>query len=212
MNVLAFDTASPNPSVALLFDGRLFEQRLPGDRRSSEELLPAVARLMADAGAGLENCDRIAVCAGPGSFTGLRIGLATAWSFGRALGIAVESVSTLEAIAEASRSSGRARLQAVLDAGRGEVIVEEFSLEGPRARSLAPARRVATAAFAGEEASDAVFGVPASIAGPWGQAPPQPIASALALAVARHPGAASGALPVPAYARASAAEEKHGSS
>ncbi|HWZ85963.1 MAG TPA: tRNA (adenosine(37)-N6)-threonylcarbamoyltransferase complex dimerization subunit type 1 TsaB, partial [Thermoanaerobaculia bacterium] len=135
MIVLALETASPSPAVALLSDGRLFEQMLPADRRASEELLPALRRVLESAGRTLADCERIGVCAGPGSFTGLRVGLATAWGLGRALGIPVEAVSTLEAMAEAARSAGAGRVVAVLDAGRGDLVCERFDLSGLRVRS-----------------------------------------------------------------------------
>ena len=93
MQILALDTASPVSSVTLLARGVVWEEALPGDRRASEELLPAIERCFAAAGSRLPDCDRIAVCSGPGSFTGLRIGLATAWGLGRAAGIPVETVS-----------------------------------------------------------------------------------------------------------------------
>jgi len=80
MQILAIDTASPTPSVTLLARGGVWEEVLPPDRRASEELLPAIERCLASAGAKLAECDRIAVCSGPGSFTGLRVGLATAWA------------------------------------------------------------------------------------------------------------------------------------
>ena len=83
MLVLALDAASPTPGVALADSENVFEEALPSDRRSSESLLPAVARLFASAGRSLSECERIAVCAGPGSFTGLRIAMASAWGPGR---------------------------------------------------------------------------------------------------------------------------------
>jgi len=114
MTVLAVDTAGQKPSVALISNGRLFEEPLPDDRRASEDLLPAIRRVLASAGIRLTECERIGVCAGPGSFTGVRVGLATVWALGRATGIAVEPVSTLEAMAEAARLPGRERVVAAL--------------------------------------------------------------------------------------------------
>jgi tRNA threonylcarbamoyladenosine biosynthesis protein TsaB len=202
MTVLALDTASPRPAVALWSSSRLFEEPLPGDRRASEDLLPAVRTVLARAGIGLSDCGRIGVCAGPGSFTGVRVGLATAWGFGRAAGIPVEAVSTLEAIAEAARAPGRSRVVAAIDAGRGDVVAERFDLSGARARSAAapillPAD--ALAKYAGEDP------VAVALAG---------VAAALAKAIGRSPGASAPAdsrLGIPAiYSRPSAAEEKHG--
>ncbi|HVQ55050.1 MAG TPA: tRNA (adenosine(37)-N6)-threonylcarbamoyltransferase complex dimerization subunit type 1 TsaB [Thermoanaerobaculia bacterium] len=203
MNVLVLDAASPQPAVALIARGRVYEQRLPGDRRASEDLLPAVQRALADAGLTLSACERIAVCAGPGSFTGLRVGLATAWGLGRGLGIAVEPVSTLEAMAETARLDGASRVVAVLDAGRGEAVCERFALEGDRARSLGPATLVRTEEVAGFAAGDRLIDLKDERAGS--------AAAALAAAVSRRPkqpdaAGASAAI----YSRPSAAEEKRG--
>ncbi len=210
MNVLALDTAGPAPSVAVLAAGRIFEEPLPGDRRASEELLPAVGRALDAAGLTLDQCARIAVCAGPGSFTGLRVGLATAWSLGRALGCPVEAVSTLEAMAEAARAWGQTRVAAFLDAGRGELVGEVFDLAGPRPRSRGPARRVSAAMIADLAAGAAVAVLPAGLVGEAGRAPSVSLAQALARCVDREPGNAATELSA-IYSRPSAAEEKHGS-
>ena len=203
MNVLALDAASPRPAVALIANGRVFDERLPGDRRASEDLLPAVRRVLAAAGLELAACTRIAVCAGPGSFTGLRVGLATAWGLGRGLGIGVEPVSTLEAMAEAARTEGAARVVAVLDAGRGEAMCERFALDGKRARSLGPAALVRLEDVAGFADGDRLIDLKDDRGGS--------VAAALAAAVLRQPkdGAASASEAI--YSRPSAAEEKHGS-
>jgi tRNA threonylcarbamoyl adenosine modification protein YeaZ len=202
MNVLALDAASPRPAVALIAGGRVFEERLPSDRRASEVLLPAVQRALAAAGLELADCARIAVCAGPGSFTGLRVGLATAWGLGRGLGIAVESVSTLEAMAETARTTGATRVLAVLDAGRGEVMCERFGLDAERALSLGPAELVRAEDLDRFAAGDRVIDLKADA--------DATVAAALAAAVSRHPrqdpAGATGAI----YSRPSAAEEKHG--
>jgi len=213
MTVLALDTASPRPAVALWSDGRLVEEPLPNDRRASEDLLPAVRGALARAGRTLASCDRIAVCAGPGSFTGLRVGLATAWGFGRSAGIPVEAVSTLEAIAEAARAPELIRVVAALEAGRGDVIAERFDLSGPRPRSIAPPalfRRDALAEFAG---GDPVAALPEG-GFAAGRAAIRSVAAALAAAVARAPRQAvppDPRLGISAiYSRPSAAEENHG--
>jgi len=210
MTVLALDTASPRPAVALVSNGKLFEELLPGDRRASEDLLPALRRALAAAGVSLGQCARIGVCAGPGSFTGLRVGLATAWGLGRALGIPVEPVSTLAAMAEAARS-GASRVVAVLDAGRGDLVCERFDLGPARARSLGPAALLRGDAIAGFAASDRVVAIPESLVVPAAEPLAQSLAAALAAAIARQPGrdAESGAA-LAIYSRPSAAEEKHG--
>jgi tRNA threonylcarbamoyladenosine biosynthesis protein TsaB len=211
MTVLVVDTASPRPAVALHTSGRLFEEPLAGDRRASEELLPAIRRVLAASGLELAACTRIGVCAGPGSFTGLRVGLATAWGLGRAGGIPVEAVSTLEAMAEAARALGAVRVVAVLDAGRGDVVCERFDLGASRARSLAPPALVRADGVARFAASDTVVALPEGLAVPPAPALPSSPAAALAAAIARGPRGEEPARPLVAiYSRPSAAEEKHG--
>src|SRR5262249_141333 len=130
MIVLALDTASPAAAVALASGPDVFEAALASDRRASEDLLSAVGDVLARAGRRLADCERIAVCAGPGSFTGMRIGLATAWGLSRAIGVPVEPVSTLEAMAEASRAAAALDVFTALDAGRGEASVARYDLRG----------------------------------------------------------------------------------
>ena len=216
MQILAIDTASPRPAVSLLANGALFEETLPSDRRSSEALLPAISRVLAAAKTRLEDCTRFAVCSGPGSFTGIRIGLATAWGLSRVSGVPVEAVSTLECIAEAaSDASVRPRtLSAVLDAGRGEVVMERFALGGgeSRARSLAPAVRVPIADLRAASGGDPLVELPAGLSGATALVPGRTPASALALAVARAPRPPSAVPAAASYSRPSAAEERHGPS
>ncbi len=212
MNVLALDTASPRPGVCLVARGEIFEESLPADRHASEKLLSAIARCFERAGMALTGCDRVAVCSGPGSFTGLRVGLSTAWGICRALEIPVEGVPTLEGLAEASRSSGGDSVTAMLDAGRGEVVIEPFSLQGPRARPLSGPRRVPRAEASATPGR--LVCLPEGLVGPRGQAPAVSVSRAVGLAVAGDPreSAAAGASPPAVYSRPSAAEEKRGAS
>ena len=208
MNVLGLDTASPMPAVALATPRASWEEPLPSDRRASEELLGAVARVLAAAGIELSACRRIVVCSGPGSFTGTRVGLATAWGLGRALGIPVEPVSTLEALAETARPE-EGEVLAALDAGRGEVLVQAFSLRETRARPLAAAQRLARGEAAARFATVRLVSLPEDLLGRAGQPLGESPARAMALATARAPREPAG--PTAFYARASAAEEKLGS-
>lgn len=212
MQILALDTASPSPSVTLLLRGEVWEETLSQDRRASEELLPAIGRCLAAAATTLSRCDRIAVCSGPGSFTGLRIGLATAWALGRAASVAVETVSTLEALAETARGGGASRVAAALDAGRGDVVRALYSLEEPRARIEGAPVRIAAAEARQLAATVETVTLPPDLLGSADSHPRRISPSrALALAIARAPGEAASSFEG-IYSRPSAAEEKHGAS
>ncbi len=212
ISILALDTASPSPAVTLLVGETAFDEPLPSDRHASEHLLAGIESCFSRAGLSLSDCARIAVCAGPGSFTGVRVGLATAWGLGRALGCPVESVSTLEAMAESARAPGRPRLAAALDAGRQEIVWQAFDMTGPRAIPLAPAARVsvsdAVTAFGGLPYASA----PPDLAGPGSVPLEGPVSRALALAVGRRPADAPAKSFAAIYSRPSAAEEKRGAS
>jgi tRNA threonylcarbamoyladenosine biosynthesis protein TsaB len=210
MSVLSLDTAGPDPSVAVLSGGRLFEEALPAGGRASEELLPAIARAFASAGEELTGCERIAVCAGPGSFTGVRVGLATAWGIARAVGVPIEAVSTLEALADAARAWGSSRVAAFLDAGRGELVGAIIDLTETRARALVPPSRLAAADAVRFAAGAPIAALPRTLVAPDGRALSASLAASLAFAAARAPREGSGLSAI--YSRPSAAEEKHGAS
>jgi len=211
MQILALDTASPFPSVTLLVRGEVWEETFSQDRRASEELLPAIGRCLAAAATTLPQCERIAVCSGPGSFTGLRIGLATAWALGRAAGVSVETVSTLAALAETARGRGSARVAAALDAGRGDVVLGLYSLDGERARPEAPPVRLPIGEARERAQLVETVTLPSDLLAPDALATGISPSRALALAVARAPGEPASSLEG-IYSRPSAAEEKHGAS
>src|SRR5881275_1907847 len=122
MLILAVDTSLPLLSVALLRDDDLIgAAALEGKGSRNEKLLPAVDWLPGEAGIDRHDVDFFAVTRGPGSFTGVRIGLATMQGLALALGKPVCAMSTHEAIAPAN---GRAPI--VDDAGRGEFYVSIF--------------------------------------------------------------------------------------
>ena len=139
MTVLAFDTATPATTVALSGVGdAVYTARhdpLPGRRPGhATHLLPLVARVLERAGVGWEAVERIAVGVGPGTFTGLRIGIATARALARARGIPLVAVSTLQSLALArpradSVPAGLDAVVAVLDARRGEVFAAGWRMD-----------------------------------------------------------------------------------
>ncbi|MFH9423071.1 tRNA (adenosine(37)-N6)-threonylcarbamoyltransferase complex dimerization subunit type 1 TsaB [Streptomyces sp. NPDC017529] len=103
MLLLALDTATPAVTVAVHDGSRvLAEERQVDARRHGELLLPAVDRVLAEAGVKLDAVSDIVVGVGPGPYTGLRVGLVTAATFGAALDLPVHGLCTLDGIAYAS--------------------------------------------------------------------------------------------------------------
>lgn len=128
---LAMDTSSRSMSVALLRDEELLaEFYLDAGRRHEESLVPAVEHVLDRAGRAMDNVDLFACSVGPGSFTGLRVGLATAKGFAGALRKPLVGVSSLEALALNVMYSERA-VCPMLDARRGEVYAAVYDGLGP---------------------------------------------------------------------------------
>lgn len=116
--VLAIDTATDAAAVALAVGGETRVRRL-GWRASFTETAPAIEALLAEAGTGWGSLEAVGVPAGPGSFTGLRVGAAMALAVAEARGAALHAVPTLEAVAEAFAGPGDLAVCASLDARRG---------------------------------------------------------------------------------------------
>ena len=123
--ILAIDTCLFACSAAVVQDGAVRAGRVePMSRGHQERLAPLVAEVMAEAGGvGFDQLDRIAVTIGPGSFTGLRVGLAFAKGLSAALAIPAVGVGSLEALAQPHKG----RVFAVLDAKRGQVYLQAFA-------------------------------------------------------------------------------------
>jgi tRNA threonylcarbamoyl adenosine modification protein YeaZ len=166
MRLLAIDTATPACSVALFQDHRL----IAGDyavigRGHAERLVPMIAALP-DRG----RADRICVSLGPGSFTGVRIGLATARALGLAWGAEVLGYPTLALVAGMARGESGQAVSVAMTGGHGEWFVQTFTgagLPDGEAVSLSPAEAQAACAaalVAGDRAAELVA------ARGWGEA------------------------------------------
>lgn len=143
MIVLAADTSLPILSVALVSDGTLVgATALEGRGSRNEKLLPAIDWLLAENGVERGAVELLAVTRGPGSFTGVRIGLATMQGLAMALRRPVCAMSTHEAIAFGEAG----RVAIVDDAGRGEFYVSVFEdgnvVAAPHLAAAVPEGRV----------------------------------------------------------------------
>lgn len=145
MNVLGIETATTVCAVALVRDGNVAaESLLEAGRVHAETLMGQIASVLGPAGA--DALDGIAVSAGPGSFTGLRIGLSVAKGIAFARGIPLAGVPTLEALAAHAAGTDHlgpgTRLLAALDARRDEVYCQLFDVTERGVRPLGDARDV----------------------------------------------------------------------
>jgi tRNA threonylcarbamoyladenosine biosynthesis protein TsaB len=160
MRVLAFDTATSATVVALRDGATGFELELRDDPPvggrpgHAQKLLRLVEDALGQAG-GWSVVDRIAVGIGPGTFTGLRIGISTAHALARGAGLPLVGVSTLASLEHAALASlaDQRSVLAVIDARRGEAFVAGAGLSP---RVLTPA---ALGDVAGQRASDGVIAV-----------------------------------------------------
>jgi tRNA threonylcarbamoyladenosine biosynthesis protein TsaB len=142
MALLGLDTATSYTSVAVVDGERTIREEEQGaDRagrpRHAEQLLAAVVRCV-DATGGWDRIQRLAVGVGPGSYTGLRIGIATARALAQARGLELAEVSTLATLARGmfeSRESAGWRALPVIDARRGQAFAGLYGEEGEELRA-----------------------------------------------------------------------------
>ncbi|NMC19737.1 MAG: tRNA (adenosine(37)-N6)-threonylcarbamoyltransferase complex dimerization subunit type 1 TsaB [Thermogutta sp.] len=126
MYTLALETTDAVGSVALFREGECLDWRwLPDDRRSAQTLAPAVRDLLRDFRVRPNEIGLVGVSVGPGSFTGIRIGLVTAKTFAYAVRAAIIGIDTLEAIA-AGVSPDISRVAVMADAQRGDIVGKLF--------------------------------------------------------------------------------------
>lgn len=217
MRVLAFDTCFSACSVAVRAGDEAIgpaasHELTPMDTGHAEALMPMVARVMEAAGIGFADLDRIVVTQGPGTFTGVRTGVAAARAFALATGAGLIGVSSLWAVgAAAARFASEAGCDAVLvamDARKGEVYAQVIDIDGREQTSplaldpaaaamLCPGLRLMSAG----SAADAVIAASRQAGRMIGRVPRDldlPDARALLAAAARAP--ASGPL-LPLYLR-----------
>jgi tRNA threonylcarbamoyladenosine biosynthesis protein TsaB len=136
MRVLGIESGTPAQSVALLEGDRVVaEVSYITEGSRGGRLMPAVDQVLRRAGISVGALDAVAVSVGPGSFTGLRVGLATAKGLALGAGVALLGVPTLEVLAE-GYCLPEGLMCALLDAYRGEVYTAIFRRHGGRLERL----------------------------------------------------------------------------
>lgn len=156
MLVLALDTCDSNGSVAVLRDGAVVETIAhTGGEGYSSWLLPSVERVMTSASARLTDVDLFAVATGPGSFTGVRLGLTTVKACSEVFGKPIAAMSRLEVLADGDQR-GDGFVASVLDAQRGQIFAGLYR-RGANGLKLVGQESVTSAsdflAYVGEESA-----------------------------------------------------------
>ena len=129
MRVLGIDTATHRATVAVVADGTTCAEVTVDSRSHAAAIVPLIDAVLQHARCGVETLDAIAVSVGPGSFTGLRVGLSVAKGIACATGARVVPIPTLEALAHAA-PAGTGPVCPLLDARKGEVYAAWFERSG----------------------------------------------------------------------------------
>jgi tRNA threonylcarbamoyl adenosine modification protein YeaZ len=159
--VLAIDTATPAVTAGIVADGVLLAERVSIDARAhAERITPNVLAALADAGCPMADLGAVVVGCGPGPFTGLRVGMATAAAYGHALGIPVYGVCSLDAIG--GLTAGETLV--VTDARRREIYWARYRdgvrIDGPAVSAPADVDPGSAQSVAGSPDHAALFGLP----------------------------------------------------
>jgi len=178
MRVLAIDTALGACSAAVLDTafGGIVASSLPMARGHAEALMPLLARVMKQSGMAFGDIDRVVVTTGPGSFTGLRVGIAAARGLALAVGIPAVGVSTLSAYAAPYLGADdKSPVVAAIDARHDHVYLQVFApggrtLVAPRLAALSEAVRAAS-----DTAACIVGSAAQAVAAALGEAAPSPL-------------------------------------
>jgi tRNA threonylcarbamoyladenosine biosynthesis protein TsaB len=137
MNILAIDTCTEMCSAAVLSEGEVFEQAALTQRGHSDRILGMIDTVLAQAGITMKQIDLLAFGRGPGSFTGVRVGVGVAQGIAFARELPVVPVSTLAAVAQrAIDEHGANKVAVALDARMGEIYAGHYIAENGLAVSV----------------------------------------------------------------------------
>lgn len=157
--ILALETSGFGGEVALLEGGALvYESLLTEGQRTAQSLAPGIAAALAQVGWKATEIDVVAVTIGPGSFTGLRVGVTTAKTFAYAAQCAVLGVDTLEVIAAQAPLVVDRHLWAVLDGQRSQLFARRFAVDSERWSPVSEAHVVDAEAWRAQLGSDLATG------------------------------------------------------
>ena len=132
MKILGIDTSSMAASVAVIEDNKLIcEYTINTKKTHSQKLMPMIENMLGLSDLNVREIDAIAVCEGPGSFTGLRIGMATAKAIAHVNDIPVIGVNSLEALAVNMNLCDK-KICSILDAQRNQVYTGRYQYEGTK--------------------------------------------------------------------------------
>jgi tRNA threonylcarbamoyladenosine biosynthesis protein TsaB len=134
MSVLAIDTSTERAVLALAgVDGRMWFATTDASRRHGRDLVPGIRDLLGSAGLTAGDLEAIAVGLGPGSYTGLRVGVTAAKTLAYVAGAALLGLDSLHAIGRSAPADAR-QVSVIADAQRGDVYVADLARSGPSAR------------------------------------------------------------------------------
>ena len=129
MTTLFIETATPLCGIALERDGVTTSRVLDRDRRHVEVLMPGIQELLRESGCAVRDITRVVVDRGPGLYTGLRVGVATAVALADSVGAPLVGVTSLEVVAAGAFAQGvRGSVLALIDGRRKEVFAQSFDL------------------------------------------------------------------------------------
>lgn len=221
--ILAIETSLRNGSVALAQDGAVVASRvLSSEMRSAQSLAPAVKEMLAEQGWNPNELSGVGVTIGPGSFTGVRVGVTFAKVFCYAAKVPVIGLTTLEVLAHQAAAGGDDTIDVVLDAQRAELFQQRFRVADGALTSLDEPRVIAAEAWLKEIAAATSLSVTGAGLAKIREGVPTNVRvcneskwepNATALAILTHWALEAGRRDdvwklLPLYLRASAAEEK----
>ncbi|URJ33100.1 tRNA (adenosine(37)-N6)-threonylcarbamoyltransferase complex dimerization subunit type 1 TsaB [Candidatus Blochmannia vicinus] len=127
IKILAFDTTTELCSVALMIDHHIYDHKIVASRRHSEEILPMINKLLAEAGVALRSLDCIIFNRGPGSFVGIRIGICVAQGLALGADLPLVEVSSLVVLAQGAwRIFSIKQVISTIDARMGELYCARY--------------------------------------------------------------------------------------